>query len=119
MSSYEDLYYPRKESTRYVVTTQWEEDSEQVGMNGAELDGYADTALQALAYAFEQIDANAEHFNHPGRWFRIDVFRIDMWDEMHEMEDVDEDEPAFDIEGDVLHFDTGPLFDETPENGEC
>lgn len=43
----------------------------------------------------------------------------DMWDEMHEMEDVDEDEPAFDIEGDVLHFDTGPLYDETPENGEC
>ena len=32
------------------------------------------------------------------------------------MEDVDEDEPAFDIEGDVLHFDTGPLYDETPED---
>lgn len=119
MTSYEYLYYPRKESTRYVVTTQWEEDAEQVGMNCAEVDGYADTALQALAYAFGQIDANAEHFNRPHSWFRIDVFRIDTWVWLHDTQDVDEDEAAFEEEGDVLHFDTGPLYDETPENGEC
>lgn len=116
---YADLYHYRRESTRYVVTTQWEEDAEQVGMNGAELDGYADTALQALAYAFEQIGANSEHFNRPHSWFRIDVFRIDTWVWLHDTQDVDEDEAAFEEEGDVLHFDTGPLYDETPENGEC
>lgn len=116
MSSYEDLYYPRRESTRYVVTTQWEENAEQVGTNGAELDGYADTALQALAYAFEQIDANATHFSRPGRWFRIDVFRIDTWLELHEDYGEDEYIASYEEEGDVLHFDTGPLYDETPED---
>lgn len=109
---YTTLKQERDETTRYVVTTQYEGGS--TGISGAEVEGYAPAASWALAYAFDDMQANVRFFNRPGMWYRIDVYRIDTWDYIH-LEDEDEDSPAISDEGDVLHFDTGSLFDETPE----
>lgn len=116
MTRYEDLYHDRKDSTRYAVSSQWQEAPDDLTPGDADFDGYADTAAQALAAAYEIIDANIGRYNHPERWLRVDVFRIDTWLELHEDYGEDEYIASYEEEGDVLHFDTGPLYDETPED---